>query len=383
MQFYRVGGAVRDQLLGLPVKDNDWVVIGATPEQMKDLGFQPVGRDFPVFLHPQTKEEYALARTERKTGHGYAGFSFYTSIDISLEEDLLRRDLTINAMAEDQHGNIIDPYGGQKDLKNRQLRHISSAFQEDPLRILRVARFAARLAPLGFTVAEETLELMRNMVKSGEASHLVPERVWQETSKALMEPSPSVYFQTLESCGALQAVMPEFRSLIHNQTLVHLNKAVRADSTALIRFGCLFSPRLPQPEAEKIDNILTVQAASSRMRLPSDFADMALLVTEHAQRVASVFHTSDAESLMSLFDAIDALRRPERFISLITILSYGFETVQLKKNQVIKLLDCCLSIKARDLMTENLKGKAIGEALRQKRLQKIQSTVDLIKYNQQ
>lgn len=375
MQVYRVGGAVRDQLLGLPVKDNDWVVVGATPGQMKDLGFQPVGRDFPVFLHPETREEYALARTERKTGHGYAGFSFYTSIDISLEEDLLRRDLTINAMAEDQHGNIIDPYGGQEDLKNRLLRHVSPAFQEDPLRILRVARFAARLAPLGFKVAEETLELMRNMVNNGEASHLVPERVWQETSNALMEPTPSVYFQTLEICGAFQAVLPEFRTLMHNQTLLHLNLAAQAENTALIRFGCLFSPLLPQPEAEKNYSILTVQDATSRMRLPSEYADMALLVTEHAQSVTSVIHSGDAESLMSLFEASDALRRPERFINLITILSYSSATVKLKKNQVIELLDSCLSIKARDLMTENITGKALGEALRQRRLQQIQSTM--------
>ncbi|MGO0309051.1 polynucleotide adenylyltransferase [Endozoicomonas acroporae] len=375
MQVYRVGGAVRDQLLGLPVKDNDWVVVGATPGQMKDLGYQPVGRDFPVFLHPQTKEEYALARTERKTGHGYAGFSFHTSVDISLEEDLLRRDLTINAMAEDQHGNIIDPYGGQEDLKNRRLRHISPAFQEDPLRILRVARFAARLAPLGFLVAEETLELMSNMVNNGEASHLVPERVWQETSRALMEPSPSVYFQTLESCGALKAVLPEFRSLIHNQTLLHLNMAARDNSTALIRFGCLFSPLLPQAEAEITNGILTVQGVSSRMRLPSEYADMALLVTEHAQSVTSVIHRNDAESLMSLFEATDALRRPERFISLITILSYSCAIVKLKKSQIIELLTGCLSIKARDLMTENITGKALGEALRQKRLQQIQSKI--------
>ncbi|WP_257285114.1 polynucleotide adenylyltransferase [Endozoicomonas sp. SESOKO1] len=375
MQVYRVGGAVRDQLLGLPVKDNDWVVVGATPGQMKDLGFQPVGRDFPVFLHPETREEYALARTERKTGHGYAGFSFYTSIDISLEEDLLRRDLTINAMAEDQHGSIIDPYGGQEDLKNRLLRHVSPAFQEDPLRILRVARFAARLAPLGFKVAEETLELMRNMVNNGEASHLVPERVWQETSNALMEPTPSVYFQTLENCGAFQAVLPEFRTLMHNQTLLHLNLAAQAEKTALIRFGCLFSPLLPQPEAEKNNSIQTLQDATSRMRLPSEYADMALLVTEHAQSVTSVIHSDDAESLMSLFEASDALRRPERFINLITILSYSFATVKLKKNQVIELLDSCLSIKARDLMTENITGKALGEALRQRRLQQIQSTM--------
>ncbi|KEI73154.1 CCA tRNA nucleotidyltransferase [Endozoicomonas elysicola] len=375
MQIYKVGGAVRDKLLGLPVKDNDWVVVGATPEQMKNKGYQPVGRDFPVFLHPETKEEYALARTERKTGHGYAGFSFYTSCDISLEEDLLRRDLTINAMAEDQSGNIIDPYGGQDDLKSRQLRHVSPAFQEDPLRILRVARFAARLAPLGFHVAEETFELMRNMVKSGEASHLVPERVWQETSTALMELTPSVYFETLESCGALQAVLPEFKPFIHSQTLQHLNLAAQANSTALIRFGCLFIPLLPQTEAAKINNILSIQAITSKLRPPAEYADMALLVTEHSDRIISISRSPDAESLMSLFEATDALRRPERFTCLLTILSYSFETIKLGKNQIIELLNDCLAIKARDIISKKIKGKAIGEAVRKNRLQWIESKI--------
>lgn len=375
MQIYRVGGAVRDTLLGLPVSDNDWVVVGATPKQMKDLGYQPVGRDFPVFLHPVTKEEYALARTERKSGHGYAGFSFYTSSDISLEEDLLRRDLTINAMAEDQSGNIIDPYGGQQDLTNRQLRHISPAFQEDPLRILRVARFAARFASLGFHVAEETLELMKSMVKQGEASYLVPERVWQETATALMEPSPAVYFQILESCGALQAVLPEFRPFIQNRTLHCLNLSARANHTALIRFGSLFIPSLTQTEAQKSNSLEHIQTARPRLRLPTEYADMALLVAELAEKTLSVIQNPDAESLMTLFEAADALRRPERFIHLLTILSCDHETIQHEKKRIIKLLNDCLEIKAKNFISNNIKGKAIGEAVRKQRVQWVESNI--------
>lgn len=210
MKFFLVGGAVRDKLLNLPVKDHDWVVVGSSPEQMTRQGFQPVGQDFPVFLHPDTKEEYALARTERKSGHGYSGFVFHTTPDVTLEEDLIRRDLTINAMAEDEHGTVYDPYGGQNDLKDKLLRHVSPAFQEDPLRILRVARFAARFYHLGFRVASETLELMTSMVDRGEASYLVPERVWQETMRALSEPAPEIYFEVLSACHAMNVVMPEW-----------------------------------------------------------------------------------------------------------------------------------------------------------------------------
>ena len=217
MKTYLVGGAVRDELLGLPVKDRDWVVTGATPEDMLKAGYKPVGLDFPVFLHPKTKEEYALARTERKSGHGYAGFVFHTSPDITVEEDLLRRDLTINAIAKDADDNLVDPYKGQQDLNNRILRHVSPAFREDPLRILRVARFAARFAAQGFTVAEETHQLMQDMVAEGEASWLVAERIWQETLRALESTTPAVYFQTLEACGALAVVMPELAKHFSNQ----------------------------------------------------------------------------------------------------------------------------------------------------------------------
>lgn len=209
MQTYLVGGAVRDQLLQRPVKDNDWVVVGATPDDMIKLGYEQVGADFPVFLHPKTKEEYALARTERKSGKGYQGFVCDFSSDVTLEDDLLRRDLTINAMAQDENGHITDPFHGQRDLKEKWLRHVSPAFQEDPLRVLRVARFCARFAHLGFRVADETMELMKAMVSDNELDHLVAERVWTETQRALTETSPDVYFRVLKECGALKVWFPE------------------------------------------------------------------------------------------------------------------------------------------------------------------------------
>src|SRR5579871_3458489 len=213
MRVYLVGGAVRDRLLGRPVHERDWVVVGATPEEMVRLGYEPVGREFPVFLHPSTHEEHALARLERKTGPGYRGFTTQFSPEVTLEEDLRRRDLTVNAMAEDEQGVLIDPYGGAADLRARVLRHVSEAFVEDPVRILRVARFAARYAGLGFTVAPETLALMRRIVDAGEARTLVPERVWQETERALAEAHPQVYFETLRGCGALAVVFPEVDAL--------------------------------------------------------------------------------------------------------------------------------------------------------------------------
>lgn len=213
MQIYKVGGAVRDRLLGRPISEVDWVVVGASAEQMLELGYRPVGADFPVFLHPQTGEEYALARTERKSGRGYGGFTFHASPDVTLEQDLIRRDLTVNAMAEDDQGNLIDPYNGQQDLQARILRHVSPAFAEDPLRVLRVARFAARYAPLGFSVAPETLMLMRELAESGELAHLTAERSWKEISRALMEPRPDVFVQVLRDCGALAALLPEVDDL--------------------------------------------------------------------------------------------------------------------------------------------------------------------------
>ena len=230
MQVYLVGGAVRDELLGLPVKERDWVVVGATPQQMVDLGFRPVGKDFPVFLHPETGEEYALARTERKSGHGYHGFTVYTAPDVTLEDDLVRRDLTVNAMAEDEHGQVIDPHGGQRDLAARVLRHVSPAFAEDPVRILRLARFAARFHD--FTVAEETLALMRQMVDDGEVDHLVAERVWQELARGLMEARPSRMFEVLRACGALVRLLPELDRLREELNQVAPNLIIALGSTA-------------------------------------------------------------------------------------------------------------------------------------------------------
>ena len=213
METYLVGGCVRDDLLGRPSKDRDWVVVGSNPDEMLAAGYKSVGKDFPVFLHPKSKEEYALARTERKTAPGYAGFSFHADADVTLEQDLSRRDLTINALARDEQGNIIDPYRGQQDIKDKILRHVSPAFAEDPVRILRIARFAARFAELGFTIADETMSLMQNMVKSGEVDALVSERVWQETERALGENTPARYFQVLRDCGALVRIFPEVDAL--------------------------------------------------------------------------------------------------------------------------------------------------------------------------
>ena len=253
MQFYLVGGAVRDHLLGHPYHEKDYVVVGATPEQLLAQGFQPVGKDFPVFLHPETKDEYALARTERKSGHGYHGFEFHTDPSVTLEQDLIRRDLTINAMAMDNDGNVYDPYGGQQDLCNKVLRHVSDAFVEDPLRVLRIARFAARYHALGFVVAPETLLLMQELAESGELHALTPERVWKETSRALMEARADVYFETLRACGALKVLFPELDALFgipqrpeyHPEidsgvhTMMSLQQACRANYSLDVRFAVL------------------------------------------------------------------------------------------------------------------------------------------------
>ena len=245
MKIYLVGGAVRDKLLGLPVKDRDWVVVGATPEDMLELGYQQVGKDFPVFLHPQTKEEYALARTEKKTGLGHTAFSIDAAPTVTLEEDLLRRDLTINAMAEDSEGHLIDPYGGQEDLKNKILRHVSPAFSEDPLRVLRVARFSARFAHLGFEVAQETLLLMQHLVNNNELSSLTAERVWQEVRRAIGEITPAFFFLTLRECYALGVVMQEIESLFGislekaRLSLMALTKASELTPDTAIRFAAL------------------------------------------------------------------------------------------------------------------------------------------------
>lgn len=335
MKSYRVGGAVRDRMLGLPFKDTDWVVVGATPEQMLAAGYTQVGRDFPVFLHPHSKEEYALARTERKSGRGYTGFVVNASPDVTLEEDLQRRDLTINAMAESESGELVDPYGGQRDLQQRVLRHVSAAFAEDPLRVLRVARFAARFAHLGFHIAEETLTLMRQLVDAGEMQHLVPERVWQEMHTALATPDPAVFFSVLRECGALAALLPELEALFgvpqpevfHPEidTGVHmmmvLEQAAQLSQDSAVRYAALVHDLgkgstppdlLPSHTGHEERGAELIEALSSRLRVPNDFRELGALVSRQHTRCHRAMKHGAADLFLTL-ELCDALRRPQRF----------------------------------------------------------------------
>ena len=333
MKRYLVGGAVRDALLGRPGSDRDWVVVGARAQEMLDAGYLPVGRDFPVFLHPQTKEEHALARTERKTGPGYHGFEMHADPGVTLEDDLLRRDLTINAIAQDEAGALIDPHGGQRDLAAKVLRHVSPAFAEDPVRILRLARFAARFD--GFTVAPETLALMRAMVDAGEVDALVPERVWQELARGLMEARPSRLFEVLRACGALARLLPEVDRLwgvpqpaAHHpeiDTGVHLmmvlDMAARLATSLAVRFACLChdlgkgttpADALPRHLGHEGRSVELLREVCTRLRVPVDCRELAELVAREHGNV----HRSgelNAAAIVRLFERCDALRRPDRF----------------------------------------------------------------------
>jgi tRNA nucleotidyltransferase (CCA-adding enzyme) len=331
--FYEVGGAVRDELLGIPVQDRDYVVVGATPEKMTALGFKPVGKDFPVFLHPQTREEYALARTERKSGHGYKGFKFHAGEGVTLEEDLQRRDLTINAMARNQDGEIIDPYGGQADLQAGLLRHVSDAFAEDPVRILRVARFAARFE--NFTVAPETLALMQQMASGGEVDYLVPERVWQELSRGLMEKRPSRMFQVLRECGALKKILPEVDHLFgvpqrpefHPEvdTGIHVMLVVdwaASQGYALpVRFAALThdlgkgttpAAEWPKHHGHETRSVSLLKTLCERLRVPAECRDLALLVARYHGDVHRALELRP-DTILRILESTDAFRRPERF----------------------------------------------------------------------
>ena len=302
MKIYTVGGAVRDQLLGLPVKDHDHVVVGATPEDMLRRGFRPVGKDFPVFLHPKTQEEYALARTERKTAPGYRGFVFHTAPDVTLEEDLVRRDLTINAIAQAEDGSLTDPFGGIDDIQNKVFRHVSDAFGEDPVRILRLARFAARFDT--FTVAPATMELMRRRVGDGEVDALVAERVWQEVAKGLMEARPSRMLTVLHECGALARILPE---LAINDHLLHvIDRAAGAGHALCVRFAVLM---LAVPLGQ-------VNALSERLRVPNDCRELAVMAAREQAVVAGALDLS-AEAIVSLCERCDGLRKPQRFVQLL------------------------------------------------------------------
>ncbi|MGH8159128.1 MAG: multifunctional CCA addition/repair protein [Rhodanobacter sp.] len=335
MQTYLVGGAVRDQLLGRPVVDHDHVVVGAMPEDLLALGYKPVGKDFPVFLHPQTGEEYALARTERKTGRGYHGFVFQADATVTLEQDLARRDLTINAIAADADGALTDPYGGVRDIEARLLRHVSPAFIEDPVRVLRVARFAARFAPLGFTVADETMALMRQMVRDGEIDHLVPERVWAETRKALGEPQPSAFLQVLRACGALAVLFPEVDALygvpqraeFHPEIDTGVHVEMVLDATArlapgddLVGFcalvhdlGKALTPvdELPRHVGHEHRGVAPLHALAARLKVPTEHAALAELVCREHLNAHRAFELKPA-TVLKLLGSLDALRRPAR-----------------------------------------------------------------------
>jgi tRNA nucleotidyltransferase (CCA-adding enzyme) len=337
MQVYLVGGAVRDRLLGRPVGDRDWVVVGSSPEAMQAAGFQPVGQDFPVFLHPQTHEEYALARTERKSGHGYHGFTFHTSPEVTLEEDLARRDLTINAIAQADDGTLIDPWGGQADLQARVLRHVSPAFAEDPVRILRLARFAARFHD--FSVAPGTLALMQQMVAHGEADHLVAERVWQELSRGLMEAQPSRMFEVLRQCGALQRLLPEVnrlwgvpqRAQYHPEvdTGVHLmmvlDMAARLNAPLPVRYACLghdlgkgTTPAdvLPRHIGHEERSVRLLKPLSERLRVPTDCRELAEVVAREHGHIHQCLSFS-AGALLRLLERLDAFRKPARLADIL------------------------------------------------------------------
>ena len=336
MKIYTVGGAVRDELLGLPVVDRDYVVIGATPEQMVALGYKPVGKDFPVFLHPQTHAEYALARTERKTARGYHGFAFHAAPDVTLEQDLARRDLTINAIAKDEYGNLIDPYHGAADLKAGVLRHVSPAFAEDPVRILRLARFAARF---GFIIADETLQLMRGMVANGEVDALVAERVWQELSRGLMEPKPSRMFEALRACGALARVIPDVDALFGvPQTAAHhpevdtgvhvmmvIDYAASQNYALDVRFAALThdlgkgaTPREEWPRhiAHEERSVGLVAALCERLRVPSECRDLALIMAKQHGNIHRAAELRPS-TIVRLLQSADAFRKPERFTRLL------------------------------------------------------------------
>jgi tRNA nucleotidyltransferase (CCA-adding enzyme) len=363
MKTYIVGGAVRDEMLGLPVKDRDHVVVGATPETMLKLGFRPVGRDFPVFLHPETHEEYALARTERKTAPGYHGFTFHAAPDVTLEQDLQRRDLTINAMARDDDGRLIDPHRGAEDLGEGVLRHVSPAFAEDPVRILRVARFAARF---GFAVAPETQDLMQQMVAAGEVDALVPERVWQEMAKGLMERTPSVMFAVLRDCAALGRVLPQIDVLydqgLEGEALQALDVAAAAGAALEIRFAAL--ARVLEPEA--------VDALCAKLKAPANCRDLALLAARHAHAIADAADL-DAEELQVLFDAADAWRRPERFRDLADAALAGVSGAAAARARLRTAHDAALAVDAGAVARTQKTPDGIKVAVAQARLAAIRA----------
>ena len=400
MQVYLVGGAVRDTLLDYPFSDRDWVVVGSTPQQMLDQGYQSVGKDFPVFLHPDSHEEYALARTERKNGHGYKGFEVFAAPNVTLEQDLIRRDLTINAIAQDLDGNIVDPYNGVDDINNKLLRHVSDAFTEDPLRVLRVARFAARYYHLGFRIADETAMLMQQLADSGELNHLVGERIWQETHKALGEKNPEVYIQVLRDCNALQAIMPELdqlfgvpQSALHHpeidtgvHSLMALKQACLLSSDRSVRFAALIHDlgkgttqlsELPRHIAHEVRGIKIIETLCKDIKVPNDFRDLAKITGEFHTHIHRALELKPA-TILKVIEKCDAIRRPERFEHFLLVCeadAKGRLNLEHKSypqaNYFRAMLKACQAVSPKQLADLGLKGKEFGEALRSKRVDAI------------
>lgn len=395
MKVYLVGGAVRDELLGYPAKEKDWVIVGGTVEQLKKEGYQQVGKDFPVFLHPKTREEYALARTERKSAPGYYGFDCDYSTEVSLEEDLLRRDLTINAMARAENGEIIDPYNGQADLNAKLLRHVSPAFSEDPVRVLRMARFAARYHHLGFRVAEETNALMYAMARRGELNHLVAERVWQEWQRSLEETNPEIFIQTLRACGALAVILPEINQLFgvpnskkHHpevdsgiHTLMVLEAATKLSPDTMLRFAALVHDlgkaatpmsEWPKHHGHEGRGLPIIEALCKRLRIPADYRKFALLVSAAHLNIHRLFELR-AKTIIKILEQSDAFRRPQIFEKLLIACEAdaqgrGYE-IDYKQARLWRyLLSECAKVSAKTLIEQGYQGEAIKNELHQRRV---------------
>ena len=400
-KVYCVGGAVRDGLLNLQVQDRDWVVVGATPEQMESLSFKPVGKDFPVFLHPETHEEYALARTERKTAAGYKGFVVHAAPDVTLEQDLSRRDFTVNAIAQAEDGSLIDPYNGLADLKAGVLRHVSAAFSEDPVRILRAARFVARL---GFSIAPETLALMRNMVQNGEVDALVPERVWQELARGLMEQTPSRFITTLRDCGALKKILPEIDALfgvpqppkyhpeidcgIH--TMMVLDNAAKHEYALEVRFAALMhdlgkgtTPQdvLPRHTGHEARSVELLQVLCTRLRVPGECRDLGLLVARYHGDVHRALELRSA-TIVNLFQSCDAWRKPERFAHMLQACMAdargrtGHEEDEYPQAEyLLKLLQVVQGVNAGEIATNTADKGEIAEKIRLARIAAVENVI--------
>lgn len=402
MQIYKVGGAVRDELLGQSSNDVDWVVTGATPEQMLAAGYRQVGKDFPVFLHPRSQEEYALARTERKTAPGYHGFAINAAPDVTLEEDLSRRDLTINAMARDQSNHLIDPYGGQSDLDNRILRHVSPAFSEDPLRILRVARFAARFAGLGFRLADDTRQLMADMVHEGELATLAAERVWTETERALAGAQPRVFFTVLRNCGALAFLYPELEKLFgvpqpekHHpevdtglHTMMVLDQAEALSAEPIVRFAALVHDlgkgetdpaEWPRHIGHEQRSAALITALCRRLRIPRAYRDLACLGARFHTHCHRAFDLKPATVLKTL-ESLDVFRRPERFEQFLLVCEadargrLGFEAVDYPQAAYLyRAYECVTAVTAAGLVDAGLAGLELAQQLREQRIEALRT----------